>query len=177
MRKRRAPRQPAPATVRADAVPAERHQHDVIEVVEVVHFGDGKDVQPHRALAPRVTTQRMIDRYLIGRNISEAQHRAAERFWADWYNAGRAPRTTANLEGVGGGGYDDGGTARQVDASVRYSKALDVLDLYDCGFIIDVVCFDKPVGGKLMKNRVTVRTRFDRLREALDRLAKHYGVG
>lgn len=69
------------------------------------------------------------------------------------------------------------GPAGKQAARDRHNAALLALDMYDQGFVIDVVCYDKFLGGQMMKNRVTVRTRFDRLRDALDRLARHYGIG
>ncbi len=150
-------------------------QHHEIETTDVVYFGDGREIKPHRALVKRNITQRMVDRYLHGHNITDAQHTAATRFYTDWRLAGIEPRVTVNLMGVGGGGKGDGAD-HQMDARARHRKALAAIDMYDQGFVIDVVCFDIPVGGETMKNRTTIRTRFDRLRTALDRLVRHYGI-
>lgn len=177
LKKRSARRQPSVPTTLADMVTPELRRHHIIEDAETVHFGDGKAIKPHRAIAKRNMTQRPIDQYHYQHNITDAQYLSAERFYSDWYHAGLGPRVTANLTGVGGGGRDDGGTARQQAARDRHNAALLALDMYDQGFVIDVVCYDIYLGGQLMKNRITIRTRFDRLRDALDRLAKHYGIG
>ena len=178
MKKRRASRQsPAALPARDGMVTPEFLRHGVVADADIVHFGDGKDIKPHRVVTKRNMTQRPIDQYHYQHNISDAQYLAAERFYSDWYYAGLPPRVTGNLTGVGGGGRDDGGTDRQQRARSRHNAALLVLDMYDQGFVIDVVCYDIYLGGQMMKNRVTVRTRFDRLRAALDRLAKHYGIG
>ena len=177
MKKRSARRQPSMPTTLADMVTPELRRHHIIEDAETVHLGDGKNIKPHRVIAPKNMTQRPIDQYHYQHNITDAQYLAAERFYTDWYYAGLPPRVTANLTGVGGGGTDDGGTTRQQRARSRHNAALLALDMYDQGFVIDVVCYDKYLGGQLMKNRVTIRTRFDRLRDALDRLAKFYGIG
>ena len=162
--------------LRADMVTPEFLRHHLVADVAVTHFGDGKDIKPHRVVTRRVVTQRPIDQYHYQHNITDRQYLAAERFYSDWYHAGLGPRVTANLTGVGGGGVNYG-TNHQHRANRRHSAALSVLDMYDQGFVIDVVCYDKFLGGQLMKNRVTIRTRFDRLRDALDRLAKFYGIG
>ena len=177
MTKRRKRQSIDKADAETDIVTPEFLQHHTIESVTVTHFGDGKEIKPHRAVTKRNTDQRLIDRYLRGHNISEAQHNAAGRFYLDWYLQGLEPRVTANLMATGGGkGGGDGGTQSQVAARQRHRQALNALDLPDHGFVIDIVCFDQPVGGEAMKNRITIRTRFDRLRSALDRLARHYGV-
>lgn len=178
MKKRHTPRQGAhdPAASMQMVTP-EFLQHHQVEPVTVVHFGDGKDIKPHRALAKRNMTQRPIDQYHYQHNITDVQYMAAERFYQDWYLMGASPRLTANLTGVGGGGARNYGTDRQQAARDRHRAALLAIDMYDQGFVIDVVCYDKFLGGQLMKNRVTIRTRFDRLRDALDRLARHYGIG
>lgn len=162
---------------RTEFVTSEFMRHHRVEDAEIVHFGDGKNIKPHRAWAKRNLTQRPIDQYHYQHNISDVQYMAADRFWSDWYYAGLPPRLTANLMGVGGGGRDDGGTTRQQAARDRHNAALLALDMYDQGFVIDVVCYDIYLGGQLMKNRITVKTRFDRLRDALDRLVKFYGIG
>ena len=177
MKKRSARRQPSVPTTLADMVTPELRRHHIIEDAETVHFGDGKAIKPHRVIAPKNMTQRPIDQYHYQHNITDAQYMAAERFYADWYYAGLVPRVTANLMGVGGGGMVGHGTDRQQAARDRHNAALLALDMYDQGFVIDVVCYDIYLGGQLMKNRITVKTRFDRLRDALDRLAKHYGIG
>jgi len=177
LKKRHSRRQPSEPVTRADMVTPELRRQHVIADAEAVHFGDGKNIKPHRAWAKRNLTQRPIDQYHYQHNISDVQYMAADRFWSDWYYAGLPPRLTANLMGVGGGGAPVYGTDRQQAARNRLKAALMVLDMYDQGFVIDVVCHDKFLGGELMKNRITIRTRFDRLRSALDRLARHYGIG
>ncbi len=160
---------------RTDMVTPELLNHHIVEDADIVHFGDGKEIKPHRVVAKRNKTQRPIDQYHYQHNITGAQYLAAERFYADWYYAGLGPRVTVNLMGVGGGGVNYS-TDRQNAARGRHNAALQVLDMYDQGFVIDVVCYEKYLGGGLMKNRIKTRTRFDRLRAALDRLAKYYGV-
>ena len=162
---------------RADMVTPELRRHHVIEDAEAVHLGDGKNIKPHRVVVLKNMTQRPIDQYRYQHNISEAQYLAAERFYMDWHLIGLGPKVTANLTGVGGGGAPNHGTERQQAARARHNAALEALDMYDQGFILDVVCYDKFIGGEAMKNRTTIRTRFDRLRGALDRLVKHYGIG
>lgn len=177
-------------TTRADFVTSEFLQHHRVEDAEIVHFGDGKDIKPHRALAKRNMTQRPIDQYFYMGSLSDVgskggrkdrvsiiRYMAAERFYQDWYLMGASPRLTANLTGVGGGGAPNYGTDRQQAARDRHRAALLAIDMYDQGFVLDVVCFEQYLGGQLMKNRITIRTRFDRLRDALDRLARHYGIG
>ena len=178
MKKRTKPLRTAPPdTQRTSFVTSEFLQHHRIEDAEVVHFGDGKEIKPHRAMAKRNLTQRPIDQYHYQHNITDAQYMAAERFYQDWYTMGGIPRMTANMTGVGGGGAPSYGTDRQQAARDRHRAALLVIDMYDQGFVLDVVCFEQYLGGQLMKNRITIRTRFDRLRNALDRLARHYGIG
>ena len=178
MKKRTKPlRTATPDTQRTEFVTSEFLQHHRVEDAVIVHFGDGKEIKPHRAMAKRNLTQRPIDQYHYQHNITDAQYMAAERFYQDWYTMGASPRLTANLTGVGGGGAPNYGTDRQQAARDRHRAALLVIDMYDQGFVLDVVCFEQYLGGQLMKNRITIRTRFDRLRNALDRLARHYGIG
>lgn len=174
-RTKKAPRLADEPRSRIDMVTPELLNHHIVEDADIVHFGDGKEIKPHRVVTKRNKTQRPIDQYHYQHNITGAQYLAAERFYSDWYYAGLGPRVTVNLMGVGGGGVNYG-TDSQHRARSRHSAALGVLDMYDQGFVIDVVCYDKFLGGQLMKNRITIRTRFDRLRAALDRLAKLYGV-
>ena len=177
MKKRHSRRQPSEPVTRADMVTPELRLRHVIEDREQVHFGDGKTIKPHRVVVPHNVTQRPIDQYHYQHNISDVQYLAADRFWSDWYYAGLPTRMTANYTGVGVGGAPNYGTDRQQAAKGRLKAAMLVLDMYDQEFVIDVVCHDKFLGGELMKNRITIRTRFDRLRSALDRLARHYGIG
>lgn len=163
------------STSRTDFVTSEFLQHHIVEDVTVTHLDDGRDVKAHRAVAKRNVTQRPLDQYLYQHNITDAQYLAGERFYKDWYLAGISPRMTANLGGVGGGGMIHA-TDRQQAARDRHNKALDVIGLLDRDFAIGVICLEQFVGGAMMKNRTTIRVRFDRLRDALDRLAKHYGI-
>lgn len=91
--------------------------------------------------------------------------------------AGIVQGLTANFDGVGGGGAPSYGTERQQAAHDRHEKALAVLDSDDRPMVLNVVCYEEFLGGELMKNRITVRTKIGRLRLALDRLAKFYGIG
>ena len=168
-------RQPSAPTVLTVMVTKELHRHHAIEDVAVVHFGDGRKIKRHRVVTLKNKTQNPIDQYHYQGIITEAQYLAAERFYADWWGAGLPPRVTANLLRVAGGtGHIE--TDRCMQARDRHLAALRSLDAADHGFVINVVCYGQFLGGALIKSRKVVRIRLGRLREALNRLARHYGI-
>ena len=156
-------------------VTPELRRHHAIEAVAVVHFGDGREIKRHRVVSLKNKTQNPIDQYRYQRIITEAQYLAAERFYADWWGAELPPRVTANLLRVAGGtGHVE--TDRCMAARSRHLSALRVLDVADHGFLINVICYGQFIGGAQIKSRKVVHTRLGRLRDALTRLAHHYGI-
>ncbi|HAK62642.1 MAG TPA: hypothetical protein DCO82_05300, partial [Alphaproteobacteria bacterium] len=70
----------------------------------------------------------------------------------------------------------DHGAANHAAARKRHRAALRAVGARDQEFLIDVICYERPIPAETMKNRHVKVIRFARLRAALDLLAKHYGV-
>ena len=172
--RRRSPPE-ALTAARAETVTPEYLRHNDVELATVVHFGDGRELKPHRATVLRVRNQRLIDRYFLGPPIviSLNQHAAADRLYDDYQIAGRPAKVTANLTGVGGGGINDM-TTRQIAAGKRVRAALAAIPLRDRLLVSKVIFEDYPAGRRSAKKGYMAP--MDRFIRALDRLIKHYGI-
>lgn len=135
--------------------PAERAQHDLLEV---------KSHDPANAGAKRVQIRHpnRLRKYLALGSINDHMCHAGEALGADWDRAGLTPRCTANLLSSGGGYRNI--TDLQMDARKRVTKALAGDRARYADLLVSVCCMDQS-----LRN-----TR--RLRRALLHLAYHYGL-
>ena len=168
------PHDDAPA--RLAMVTPEFLRHHEVEQTTLTHFGDGKELKPHRAVTLRVKNQRLIDRYFFGPPavISLNQHAAADRLYDDHQIAGRPAKVTANLTGVGGGGGSNDMTNRQIAAGQRIKSAMAAIPWRDRTLVLRVILDDAPAGRRSAKKGYLAP--MDRFIRALDRLIKHYGI-
>lgn len=164
-------------------------QHRFEEVV-ITHPGDGRDIQPHRAVTLRIRDQRLIDRYFVKGLISLNQHAAADRLHEDYHVMHRSPYRTSNLERVGSGGSADL-TPRQDGARRRVGAALRAVSADGLAVLMQVVFYDIAVSREAAKGglpgegvvacaftlpRGVCDIRMDALRRALDALVRFYGI-
>lgn len=135
--------------------PAERAQHDTLEV---------RNHDPANAGAKRVQIRHpnRLRKYLALGSINDAMCNAGEALAADWDRAGLTPRCTANLLSSGGGYRSI--TDLQMDARKRVTKALAGDRGRYADILVSVCCMDQSLRD----------TR--RLRRALMVLAYHYGL-
>lgn len=184
------------ARVLEAVTPEMLRQHQFEEVV-ITHPGDGRDIQPHRAVTLRIRDQRLIDRYFVKGLISLNQHAAADRLHEDYHVMHRSPYRTSNLERVGSGERADL-TPRQEGARRRVSAALKAVPADGLAVLMQVVFYDiavlreavkialpasglsrfPPVGASEERlPRGVCDLRMDALRRALDALVRFYGIG
>lgn len=115
--------------------------------------------------------------------IGLVQFQAGERLRADFTRAGLTPRVTSNwIAPVAQGRRSSGGTAVSFSDSVlaakeRFSRALDAVGPEFAGILLDVCCFLKGLETVERDREWPRRTAKVVLGLALDRLARHYGIG
>ncbi len=134
--------------------PAERAQHDELEV---------KHFDPNNAGARRiqVRTPNRLAKYRRIESISEQQFQAGEALAGTWARAGLVQRVVVNLLGAGGGRADI--SDLQMDARTALTRALSGDRAPYADLLVSCCCYDEPVPT-------------NRLRTALTRLARHYGL-
>lgn len=118
-----------------------------------------------------------IDLLLSKRHIDDCQHAAATRFTRDYELSEHAPSRAVEIkERVSGGGVTLGIPDRTLDAKERVMKALLPMNTVSRLLLLDV-CVDglnyQAIAAKRGFSHHYVGPRF---REALDDLAKHYGL-
>jgi hypothetical protein len=155
----------------------------------------------HRALAPTTVTVDGIDAevlcdaeesplaWLARRKdkagqplIAPHQFTAGERLRADFTRAKMTPRLTVNWSGTasarGGGSRDPAAFAEAaLAAKERVTRALDAAGPELSGILLDVCCFLKGLEAVERERGWPARTAKVVLGLALDRLARHYGLG
>ena len=169
---------PAPTADERVMPTAERGQHDRLEYGEIIVFSELGTRGTSKAMATRVTTQRVIDRMRVEGKITERQHQAAERFWrfyhASGMEAGRA--VDYNRTGGGSGGPAYALTERAASARQDWNRALRAVPQRVSGVFVWVVCDDWPIWQWIAKRGVKAggsqqRKAREDLHEALDAVA------
>ena len=115
--------------------------------------------------------------------IDAAQLQAGERLRADFTRAGLSPRVTANW--IAPVAQDRRGTSDGAGAFAdlvfaakdRLARTLDAVGPEFAGLLLDVCCFLKGLEAIERERRWPPRTARIVLSLALDRLARHYGIG
>lgn len=156
----------------------ELEQHHRVVVGDRIVFGeDGKPTS--RSFGSRVLTQRMVDRYHVGKQITDRQHKAAGALWAAFYEGGMEPRVVASLEGTGGAstpGTTFPFSERQMAAQQLFREAIKAVGIYLSSVVVGVVCSDQPASACVRdrSGRQAEIVGLDRLRIGLDMLADHF---
>lgn len=114
--------------------------------------------------------------------IAPHQFTAGERLRADFTRAQMTPRLTVNWSGTasarGGGSRDPAAFAEAaLAAKERVTRALDAAGPELSGILLDVCCFLKGLEAVERERSWPARTAKVVLGLALDRLARHYGLG
>jgi hypothetical protein len=115
--------------------------------------------------------------------IDAAQFIAGERLRADFTRAAMTPRIGANLAAPVAHGRRGGGEVTMhfsdvvIAAKERMSLALDAVGPEFSGLLLDVCCFLKGLETVERERGWPRRTSKVVLGLALDRLARHYGIG
>lgn len=113
-------------------------------------------------------------RLLAGRGtISDAQARAGERLYADWFNAGRSPRVVANLSPVSGQPPMEA-QERQFDAERRFTAAIRAVGQLLSPILVHVCLLDEKAGQWAKTNGRPEGDGHALLRAALDGLVGYY---
>jgi hypothetical protein len=132
------------------------------------------------AYPKRITTQRVIDRYLKYKLIDQRQWKAADRLWQIWFNTGKGSRLAAGYSPM----FVDSATDPEA-AVVGHSGAVKewaevmvaVSGFYSC--LVHVVVMDGTAGDWARIDRGKVGRKAESvgiftLQLALDTLAKHF---
>ena len=173
---------PTPAPDEPRVMPtAERGQHDALVYGEVVVFSELGTRGTSKAMATRVTTQRVIDRLWNGGVLDDRQFSAACKFWALYHLSGMEAGRAMNLNGAGGGGQ--GGPAflmseRATGARREWNQALAAIPRGRRPVFVWVVMDDKPLRQWVARHgmrpgRAVTRAGVE-LAEALDAVAGHW---
>lgn len=104
----------------------------------------------------------VIDRYKRRGEITDEQHRAAERLWSDFVRSGFNPWARSFAEGGGGFGPKTPGMGPR---AVEYNQAMQAVGITLSPVLVHVVIYDNPLEGGMT---------IEALRIALDRLYVHY---
>jgi hypothetical protein len=153
---------------------AERFQHDQIERAAQSRGSSTADTPPLR-----VMTENMLDRYLRGKIIKQAQHDAGMRLYSEWRASGFQARLIGSYS-VRFEGPSDMST-RQVQLYQSVQRALqDVGKL--CEHILVHVCLHNGSArdwarGRGMSEHVARTYGIWLLRDALSMLVHHYEHG
>ncbi len=129
----------------------------------------------------RISTQRMIDRYLAHGHISQAEHQAADAMWRAWCDSGLEARVCSGYDPdtVSGGASTDALVAARIDGASTIVGYLDVVPTRCRGVVRAVVIEDISAsdwarkwgyGGKASKEHGLTR-----LSQGLRALAQHLG--
>lgn len=175
-RARKTARTPTPAL---DTGPRDRHQHG-----DVIILADGLDTGTKVA---RVTSQTMLDRYLIRGQLADPQpgsssgdataarrFRAASRLYEDWYACGLDPCVVANYsERLDRSVTPGDPTAHRY---IAFRRALQAVGLQLSPILVHVVLLDKPASQWVAAHRYAAQAAMPILHLALDALAAHYGL-
>lgn len=174
-RRKRKNRSVDPAEPAFERPPAERAQHDAIELADRVVFHD--DGTAERTFGARVITQRMIDRYRVGGQIDARQWAAGDRFQVECLVAQSQPRMVANLTGAGGGSTGDANDRKEAARRSR-DAALAALPMRLRAFAVAVIRDDRPAATLCTDRgaRAAMVAGLTLLRLSLDCLADHYKI-
>jgi hypothetical protein len=125
----------------------------------------------------RIVTQRMIDRYLAHRHISQDEWKAAEMLLQFWMDKEMQAKTTS--------GYDpvmvqsspnmDGRLAKYLDAALGYTRLMKAVPYHCQGVVMAVVIEDRSASDWARRRgygrRDSERLGMERLRQGLSALA------
>ena len=171
---------PAPTADERVMPTAERGQHDALVYGEVVVFSELGTRGTSKAMATRVTTQRVIDRLWNGGVLDDRQFSAACKFWALYHLSGMSPTGAIDYNRTGGG---CGGPAFAVSerATLARQEWLAALQAVSKGrqmLFQWVVMDDKPLRQWVARHgmrpgRAVTRAGVE-LAEALDAVAGHW---
>lgn len=116
--------------------------------------------------------------WLLARHIIEGyQHAAGERFRRDWEISGISPARAIELrEKVDGGGMSLGISNGKLDAMNRVNRALGALNHISRVFVVEVCGEGKRLETVRVERVFSKHYVGPRFREALDDLARHYGL-
>ena len=149
--------------------PLHRYQHDAIERAKESRGAKIADVRPLR-----VTTQTMLERYLVRRHLSQGQYAAGDRLAQTFHGAGGFARTT--------GSYEPRVDGQSIDALLRHVSALEQVraPLRWVGqqlsvVLVDVCIMDHSARDWAVRHHNNSDAGIVVLRLALDRLAEFYG--
>lgn len=178
---RRARKPARPLLPDLDTGPRERHQHG-----DLIIIADGPETGEKVA---RVTSQTMLDRYLIRGQLADPQpeagsssgdatatrrFQAAHRLYGDWYACGLEPSVIANY----GERLDRSVTPGDPAAHhyIAFRRALQAVGLQLSPILVHVVLLDKPASQWAASHRYAAQAAMPILHLALDALATHYGM-
>ncbi|ALK10138.1 DUF6456 domain-containing protein [Blastochloris viridis] len=155
-------------------------QHRTLEPATVAIDGLDAEVLCDADESPLAWLARRKDK--TGRPLlAPHQFAAGERLRADFTRAQMTPRLTADWGGAatrGGGSRDPAAFAdAAVAAKERLTTALDTAGPELSGVLLDVCCFLKGLEAVERERNWPARTAKVVLGLALDRLARHYGLG
>lgn len=118
-----------------------------------------------------------LDRLKARGNIDGCQYAAGDRFRRDWEMAAIAPDKAVELrEKVDGGGVSLGLSHGKLDAMNRVRLALAALNTTSRAFVIDVCGEGKKLETVRIERGYNHHYVGPRFREALEDLARHYGL-
>jgi len=126
----------------------------------------------------RARCEHRLDDMLVRGHVDERQHEAGMRLFRDFYFAGICQERGIPLDAVkvdGGGAYQ-GMTDKQVDAKMRFDKALAAISRTSASVLWWVVLLQKGLYDYARQHGCHKQYVPDRLREALDELSEHYGA-
>jgi len=145
-------------------VTPERRQHDDVRSVQV---GVGIGCR-----APRVETQRLIDRALKRGAIDRRQHDAADHLHKTWLAMNGEPSLVADYGVVRGGDGDPTGE-RQAAATQRYRAALEAMGGLR-NIVVAVVIYENAASDWATEAKMRRADGPKLLRDGLDALANHW---
>lgn len=129
----------------------------------------------------RIATQRMIDRYLAHKHISEAEFKAANMLWEMWNAAELEAKVTSGYEPVimSASANMDARIAKRLDGATAFVELMRIVPYRSQGVVRAVVIEDWSVTDwvKLRPYRRAdvARAGLDRLRSGLQALARFMG--
>jgi hypothetical protein len=158
----------------------ERARHDALVYGEVVVFSELGTRGTSKALATRVTTQRVIDRLWLGEVLDDRQFAAACRFWTLYHQSGMAPIGAIDLNRAGGGSGGPAFVVSEFAGSARqqWVRALQHVPKARQTLFQAVVCDDMSLSRWVARlgqrpGRAVQRAGAE-LREALDAVVVHW---
>ena len=163
--KKRGREKPVPAITPDHGTPELRQHHEVTEVPTEVAG----------VTAARVDDQMLIDRYLRRGLLGQREWAAASRFFATWRAANPPQSVTGSYRPRVESGHRS--VEGAVAAQQEYQAAIQAVGIQLSGVLVHVVICDQPATEWARSAGRRTTQGMKALKEALDRLAAHYGMG